>query len=66
MSTIMADEDIRLTVSEMRGQLSLGQEIILTRHQQPVAKLIYEAPKPADRPDPSLALQRSDSFAGRQ
>lgn len=52
MSTIMAAEDIRLTVSELLDQLSPGQEIILTRHQQPVAKLIGEFPTPADRPDP--------------
>ncbi len=54
MSTIMAAEDIRLTMSELVDQLAPGQEIILTRNQQPVAKLIGESPPRPDRPDPGL------------
>ena len=54
MPTTMAVEDIKWTLPELLDRLVPGEEIILTRNQQPVAKLVGEAPKPAlkQRPGP--------------
>jgi antitoxin (DNA-binding transcriptional repressor) of toxin-antitoxin stability system len=54
MSTTLAVEELRMSLSELLDQLQPGDEIILTRHQQPVAKLIGEQPKPPKRPEPGL------------
>jgi antitoxin (DNA-binding transcriptional repressor) of toxin-antitoxin stability system len=43
----MAVEDIKLTLPELLDSLSPGDEVILTRNQQPVAKLVSE--KPSER-----------------
>ena len=56
MQTRLALEDIKLTLQELLDSLTAGDEVILTRKQQPVAKLVSEAPKPAakQRPGPGL------------
>lgn len=56
MQTTMAVEDIKVTLPELLDSLTPGDEVILTRNQQPVAKLISEAPKPEtkQRPGPGL------------
>ena len=56
MMTTMALEDIKLTLPELLDNLTPGDEIILTRNQQPVAKLVSTAaiPQPKQRPGPGL------------
>jgi antitoxin (DNA-binding transcriptional repressor) of toxin-antitoxin stability system len=44
MRTTMAVEDIKLTLPELLDSLSPGDEVILTRNHQPVAKLVSEKP----------------------
>ncbi len=44
MQTTMAVEDITLTLPELLDRLSPGDELILTRNHQPVAKLVREKP----------------------
>jgi antitoxin (DNA-binding transcriptional repressor) of toxin-antitoxin stability system len=46
MQTTMAVEDIKVTLPELLDSLTPGDEVILTRNHQPVAKLVSEAPKP--------------------
>jgi antitoxin (DNA-binding transcriptional repressor) of toxin-antitoxin stability system len=40
MQTTMAVEDIKVTLPELLDSLTPGDEVILTRKQQPVARLI--------------------------
>jgi antitoxin (DNA-binding transcriptional repressor) of toxin-antitoxin stability system len=54
MTTTMAVEDIKLTLPELLDTLMPGDEVILTRNQQPVAKLVSEPAKPKQRPGPGL------------
>ncbi len=56
MQTTMAIEDISGTLPELIDSMTPGDEVILTRNHQPVAKLISEGPKPAlkHRPGPGL------------
>ena len=56
MQTTMAVEEIRLTLPELLDSLTPGDEVILTRNRQPVAKLVSEVAKPAlkQRPGPGL------------
>ena len=56
MRTMMAVEDIKLTLPELVDSLSAGDELILTRNQQVVAKLVSERPAPTEiaRPSPGL------------
>jgi len=56
MTTTMAVEDIQLTVAELLDRLMPGDEIILTRNRQPVAKLVSAAAihQPTQRPGPGL------------
>jgi len=56
MTTTMAVEDIDLTLAELLDSLTPGDEVILTRNQQPVAKLVSAAPipQPKQRPGPGL------------
>ena len=42
MQTTMAVEDIKLTLPELLDTLTPGDEVILTRNQQVVAKLVSE------------------------
>jgi antitoxin (DNA-binding transcriptional repressor) of toxin-antitoxin stability system len=56
MQTTMAVEDMKLTLPELLDRLTPGDEVILTRDQKVVAKLVFEQPtttKPA-RPGPGL------------
>src|ERR1700721_1573024 len=56
MQATMALEDIKVTLPELLDSLMPGDEVILTRNQQPVAKLVSQAPKAAlaQRPAPGL------------
>jgi antitoxin (DNA-binding transcriptional repressor) of toxin-antitoxin stability system len=56
MTTTMAVEDIKWTLPELLDRLTPGDEVILTRNQQPVAKLVSEKPnpQPKQRPGPGL------------
>ncbi len=54
MSTTMAVEDIQVTLPELLDSLAPGDEVTLTRNQQPVAKLVRESPKTGLRPPPGL------------
>lgn len=56
MQTTMAVEDIKVTLPELLDRMMPGDEVILTRNQQPVAKLVSEAPKPALKPRPGPGL----------
>jgi antitoxin (DNA-binding transcriptional repressor) of toxin-antitoxin stability system len=49
MQTTLAVEDIKLTLPELLDSLAPGDEVILTRNHQPVAKLVSEKP-PVRRP----------------
>ena len=44
MQTTLAVEDIKLTLPELLDRLAPGDEVILTRNHQPVAKLVSEKP----------------------
>ena len=44
MRTTMAVEDVRMSLPELIGTLAPGDEVILTRNRQPVAKLLGEPP----------------------
>ncbi len=46
MTATMAAEDIRLTLTELLDRLVQGEEILLTRNQQPVARLVSAASIP--------------------
>jgi antitoxin (DNA-binding transcriptional repressor) of toxin-antitoxin stability system len=54
--TTIAVEDIKLTLAELLEHLTPGDEVILTRNQRPVAKLVSErlSPTPGLRPPPGL------------
>ena len=54
MTKTLALEDLTVTLPELLDSLAPGDEVILTRNQQPIAKLVSEAPKPATRPGPGL------------
>ena len=45
MQSTMAVEDIKVTLPELLDSLTPGDEVILTRNQQPVAKLVSEPPR---------------------
>jgi antitoxin (DNA-binding transcriptional repressor) of toxin-antitoxin stability system len=46
MHFTVALEEIRVSLAELRESLTAGDEVILTRDQQPVARLVSELPKP--------------------
>lgn len=56
MTTTMAVEDVQWTLPELLDHLTPGDEVILTRNQQPAAKLVREQakPQPKQRPGPGL------------
>lgn len=56
MQKTMAVEEIEITLPELLESLSPGDEVILTRNHQPVAKLVSEVlvPVPTKRPGPGL------------
>ena len=45
MPTTMEVEDIEMTLPELLDHLTPGDEVILTRNHQPVAKLVSEPAK---------------------
>ena len=56
MQTTMAVEDFKRMLPELLDSLTPGDEVVLTRNQQTVARLVTEAPKPPpkQRPGPGL------------
>ena len=55
MQTTLAVEDIKLTLPELLDTLTPGDEVILTRNHQPVAKLVSEQSKVVkQRPAPGM------------
>lgn len=56
MQTTLAVEDIKVTLPELLDGLSPGDEVILTRNQQPVATLVSAASPVVrkQRPAPGL------------
>lgn len=58
MTTTLAVEDLTETVAELVGRLAPGDEIVLTRGAQTVARLVGDAPAPAaalvTRPGPGF------------
>ncbi len=59
MTTTLAVEDLTETVAELVGRLAPGDEIVLTRGQTPVARLVGDAapvapPAAVTRPGPGL------------
>jgi antitoxin (DNA-binding transcriptional repressor) of toxin-antitoxin stability system len=52
----MAIEGIKVTLPELIDSLAPGDEVILTRNRQPVAKLVSQTPQPIpkQRPGPGL------------
>jgi antitoxin (DNA-binding transcriptional repressor) of toxin-antitoxin stability system len=60
MQTTMAVEDIKLTLPELLDRLTPGDEVILTRNQRVVAKLVSEQPPPAKLPRPGPGLCKGE------
>jgi antitoxin (DNA-binding transcriptional repressor) of toxin-antitoxin stability system len=58
MQTTMAVEDIKLTLPELLDKLTPGDEVILTRNQKVVAKLVSEPTPAAQPPRPGPGLCR--------
>ncbi len=56
MQTTMAVEDIKLTLPELLDKLTPGDEVILTRNQQVVAKLVSERAPLSQPPRPGPGL----------
>jgi prevent-host-death family protein len=56
MSATITVEEAQANLKELIHQLAPGDEVIITENQQPVAKLVSEAPKPQpkQRPGPGL------------
>jgi antitoxin (DNA-binding transcriptional repressor) of toxin-antitoxin stability system len=52
MQTTLAVEDMKITLPELLDRLTPGDEVILTRNQQPVAKLVSQAPENAQPRQP--------------
>lgn len=59
MHTTMEVENLQMTVPELLDRLMPGDEVILTRNHQRVAKLIGEQPQPPlkQRPGPGLGRE---------
>ena len=53
MQTTMAIEEIKVSLQELLGDLSPGDEVIITKNQNPSAKLVTTFPK-TPRPAPGL------------
>ena len=53
MQTTLAVEDIQMSLPELLDTLATADEVILTRNNHPVAKLVSESAKPP-RPVPGL------------
>ncbi len=47
-------EETRTNLKDLIDQVAAGQEIIITRNQQPVVRLVSELPKKRLRPAPRL------------
>ena len=56
MQTTMALEDLELSLPELLDSLNPGDELIFTRNEQTVGKLVSEAPKPTLNPRPGPGL----------
>ena len=58
--TIMAAADAKARLSEMLDRVERGEEITITRHGEPVAKLV-----PVPRHDPAAARQAVEAWLNR-
>lgn len=56
MQTKMAVEEITLSLPELLDLLSPGDELILTRNDRPIGKLVSEAGEDAPTPRPGPGL----------
>jgi antitoxin (DNA-binding transcriptional repressor) of toxin-antitoxin stability system len=56
MSTTMSVDQVQANLAEIIGNLDAGEELIITKDKQPVARLVGESAKaaPASRPGPGL------------
>jgi prevent-host-death family protein len=54
MSTTITVEEAQAKLKELIEKLAPGEEVILTKNQQPVAKLVGERPARSPRPAPGL------------
>ena len=52
--TTVTIEEAQAKLPELIEHLAKGEELVITRNQQPIAKLIREQPKPQLRPAPGL------------
>ena len=52
--TTVTIEEAQAKLPELIEHLAKGEELVITRNQQPIAKLIGEQPKPRLRPAPGL------------
>jgi prevent-host-death family protein len=54
MSGQISIEDAQAKLGEIIAQLQLGEEVVITDRQQPVAKLVGQRPPHRQRPGPGL------------
>ena len=54
MSTTITIDEAQANLKELIHRLAPGEAVIITENQQPVAKLVYEQPKPAAGLRPGL------------
>ncbi len=54
MQTTLEVENLRVTLPELIDHLAPGDEVILTRNQERVAKLVGESPRPRQPRVPGL------------
>jgi len=56
MQTTLAIENIKVTLPELVDSLAPGDEVVLTRNDRPVAKLMSESPSRPLKPRPGPGL----------
>jgi antitoxin (DNA-binding transcriptional repressor) of toxin-antitoxin stability system len=56
MSATITVEEAQAHLKELIARLAPGEELVITDHQQPVAKLVGEQSKPAKPPRPGPGL----------
>jgi prevent-host-death family protein len=54
MTTTITIEEAQKSLAELLDRLTPGQEVVITRNQQPIAKLVSHMPSHAPRPAPGL------------
>lgn len=56
MNATISVEEAQARLKELIHQLTPGEEIVITENQQPIAKLVSEAPKAPTRQRPGPGL----------